>query len=401
LKEIIFDTETTTFLHGSYRSRRNYLCSVGIRCVEDGKEVGYINLDFLDDPHPQLIATIQKWFDWADIIIGFNLKFDLHWVRKQGVVFEGKRLWDVQVVHFVLTYQKEVYPSLNGVAEQYGMGTKLDVVKTEYWDNGIDTPDIPKYILAEYLEQDVNLTYLCYLYQKKALEKNKRLSRLVSLCNQDLEVLEEMEWNGIYFDSKRSVELGNELAAKIEALDERLRALYPDIPVNWGSTDHISALIYGGVITLDYQEPIGFYKTGQRAGQEKLGWKEKKFVLERLAEPLPRTEVKDTAKYNDEELKTKKGYRVYKTDEKTLLSLKVKGKAKEVIECILKRSEYEKLRGTYYHGFPALVEKKDWEPNMLYGNFNQVVTRTGRLSSSDPNLQNEPPEMDALIMTRF
>ena len=70
----------------------------------------------------------------------FNGKFDLAWLRRYNIDFSSCRIWDCQLVHFILTGQKESYPSLNEVAEYYGLGTKLDQVKEEYWNNGIDTP---------------------------------------------------------------------------------------------------------------------------------------------------------------------------------------------------------------------------------------------------------------------
>jgi hypothetical protein len=71
----------------------------------------------------------------AEILVGFNIKFDLHWLRKYGINFVGKRVWDCQLVHFILTGQQDTYPSLNSVAAYYDLGSKLDVVATEYWNN--------------------------------------------------------------------------------------------------------------------------------------------------------------------------------------------------------------------------------------------------------------------------
>lgn len=397
---LAFDCETTIFQKGNVKARRNRLVSTGIRKINDDSD-SYEELNFLAEPHGYLARCWQVAFDWADVIIGFNLKFDLHWARRTGVYFEDKVVWDCQLAQFVIQNQQNSYPSLNDVAEYWGLGTKLDVVKLEYWDKGIDTDQIPDYILSEYLEQDVNLTYLIYKCQMEYLKDKPQMLRLIKLQMIDLLCLEEMEDNGLKYDSKRSLEKGDELQQRIAELDQKLADFFPNIPVNWGSGDQLSACLYGGVIVHEYQIPNGVFKTGARAGQPKLAWVREKLELPRLVEPLDRSEVSSTAKLSDEEVKEKKGYRVYKTDEKTLLSLKAKGKAKEIIEVIRERSELEKLRGTYYHGFPALCEEMDWEPDMLFGTFNQVVARTGRLSSNKPNMQNCPPEMDALIISRF
>lgn len=365
-----------------------------------GEEL-YTELNWLETPHPVLRRQMQQMFDWADLIIGFNIKFDLTWARRSGVNFEGKRIYDVQLTEFVLSNQTETYPSLNGCAAKYGLGEKLDIVKTEYWEKGIDTPDIPHYILSEYCEGDVKLTYACFIYQQELLKSQPLKRKLLNLQFQDLLVLQEMEWNGLKYDETKSIELGNEVAEKLNEINSRLNSYFPDIPINWGSGDHTSACLYGGRIRIDYQEPNGVYKTGIKVGQVKMVWKEKFFNLPRLVEPLPKTESVITSKLDDDSVKLKKGFRVYSTNEATLLSLNVKGKAASVIQDILLRSKLEKLRGTYYHGLPAMAREMDWPDDELHGQYHQVVARTGRLSSSQPNQQNTPPEVDALIYSKY
>jgi hypothetical protein len=106
----------------------------------------------------------------------------------------GKRVWDCQLVHFILSGQQHPYPSLNGVSAYYDLGSKLDVVATEYWNNKIDTPSIPKDILEEYLIGDLQLTQKVYDKQMQEFAQcAKPMQRLISLHNQDLMVLEEIE----------------------------------------------------------------------------------------------------------------------------------------------------------------------------------------------------------------
>lgn len=398
---LTFDKETSTYQKGNAYSRRNVCCLTGLLSVVDGVETEYKDLNWLEDPHPVLVREMQERIDWADLIIGFNIKFDLTWARRMGINFQGKRIYDVQLAEFILSNQTMAYPSLNGCAEKYGLGQKLDVVKTEYWEKGIDTPDIPYYILSEYCAGDVRLTYACYLYQEELFKSQRAKRKLLSLQFQDLLVLQEMEWNGLKYNETKSIELGDELAVELDQICKRLDDYFPDVPINWGSGDHTSACLYGGLIRFEHQEPVGVYKTGIRAGEVKMGWKEKLFLLPRLVEPLSRSESEVTKKLSDDEVKLKKGFRVYSTNEATLLSLSAKSKAKSVITDILRRSELEKLRGTYYHGLPAMAREMDWPENELHGQYNQVVARTGRLSSNAPNLQNFPPQVDALIYSRY
>jgi DNA polymerase-1 len=77
------------------------------------------------------------------------------------------------------------------------------------------------------------------------------------------------------------------------------------------------------------------------------------------------------------------------------------GGPKKLIDLLLKQAGVSKLLTTYYHGFPAIREKMDWGDGVLHGQFNQCNVVTGRLSSSRPNQQNMPKDMDEFIESRF
>ena len=398
---LTFDNETTTSNKGNAFDQTNFMCTSGILRHIDDIELDYKYFDFMNDPTTENLRKIQRAIDWADLIIGFNLKFDMHWYSRYGISFAGKRLYDVQLAEFLISNQKNAFPSLDDTGEKYGKGRKLDVIKTEYWERGIDTPDVPLYVLLPYMEQDVRLTYECYKHQCFLLQGSPLKQRLLSLQNQDLGILQEMEFNGLRFNFEKSKELGDDVQHTITEMDNTLNNIAGGVPINFGSGDHMSAWLYGGIIRESYQEPIGHYKTGARAGEVKLGWKERIHVMPQLVAPPDRSEGKETKDLSDEDVLAKKGYRVYATNEGVLKSLKTKGTASTIIKTILQRSKLEKLRGTYYHGLPELSKTLNWKPEYMHGQFNQVVAITGRLSSSKPNLQNMPPDMDALFLSRF
>jgi DNA polymerase-1 len=89
----------------------------------------------------------------------------------------------------------------------------------------------------------------------------------------------------------------------------------------------------------------------------------------------------------------------WSTDEDTLL--KIKGGKKELIQGILKSKELAKLQSTYVEGMLNKHREKHWPPNMIHGQYNQVVTGTGRLSSSEPNMQNMSGEILDMFETRW
>jgi DNA polymerase I-like protein with 3'-5' exonuclease and polymerase domains len=377
---VVLDVETTISNKGNPFDETNKLCYIGIA----GQT---FSIEYDSSPYGSNLRTVQSTIDNADLLIGFNIKFDLHWIARYGLKFNTKRIWDCQVVHFILTGQTDTYPSLNGVCEYYGLESKLDIVAEQYWKNGINTPDIPKEILEEYLLKDLELTELVYKKQVEELRDKPLLRRLVNLHNQDLLVLQEMEFNGLLYDEDRSNELAEELDKSIQQLDELLFNEHSCSSLNLNSVDHLSAFLYGGSIRLRRRVPCGVFKTGARAGEPKEKWEDYEVVFDRLVKPLKGSEL------------AKEG--LYSTDEATLRSLRGSKKAMEIIELLLKRAELEKRVSTYYRGLLKLREESKWEKGKIHGQLNQCVARTGRLSSSRPNLQNFDGEIKQLFYSRF
>lgn len=378
---LVLDVETTISNKGNPFDRTNKLCYVGL------KDGGIYDIEYNNEPYRTKLDLIQKAINDSEVLVGFNIKFDLHWLRRYGIEFSHCRIHDCQLVHFMLTGQQEPYPSLNGVASYYSLGSKLDKVADEYWKHGIDTTDIPREILEEYLQQDLDLTEQVYLKQLEDIEKNPQIKRLISLHNQDLLVLEEMESNGLIYDETMSINKGEQLEGEITKLDEWLFAHHNCVGFNPNSTDHLSAFLYGGSIVLQRRVACGVFKTGPRAGQTKERWEDYTVEFPRLINPLRGSELK------------KEG--LYSTDEATLKSLKGSKKAKEIVEVLLFRSTLEKRLSTYYQGLVNLIKQMNWDNNMIYGQLNQCVARTGRLSSSKPNLQNFDGEIKSLFLSRY
>jgi len=384
MKPLILDVETTTHAKGNPFSEQNKLCYVGLY----NSEKHLFDVEYSNKPYKDTLEEIQKILNDHDVIVGFNLKFDLHWIRQYGLDFSHMRAWDCQLVHFILTNQQNPYPSLNDVAEHYNLEKKLDEVSEQYWKNGIDTTEIPKEMLEEYLEQDLKVTHNVFINQVKEYKTlPPQRQRLLSLHNQDLIVLQEMEFNGIMFEEEKSLQYAQDMEEQIIKINTELYDLCGVGDLNFNSNDHLSCLLYGGRVTIPKKEVVGIYKTGDRKGEEKLGWVDHHYDLPRLVEPLKGSELKKD--------------RYYSTDEQTLRSLRGSKNAKKIIECILTRSTLEKRRGTYYNGLPDLRQSQGWAKGKLHGQLNQCVARTGRLSSSRPNLQNFDGEIKELFYSRY
>ena len=143
---LVLDVETTISNKGNPFDKSNKLCMVGIMAAE---ELAIFDIEYSVDPYKESLDRIQLAVDKCDVLVGFNIKFDLHWLARYGITFANKRIWDCQLTEFILRSQTQSYPSLNGVAEYYDLGSKLDEVKENYWKNGIDTNKVPKDILSE------------------------------------------------------------------------------------------------------------------------------------------------------------------------------------------------------------------------------------------------------------
>lgn len=307
--------------------------------------------------------------DSCDLVVGFNFKFDYHWLHNNGINLAGKRIWDCQVAHYILMKQKAIFPSLNDVALHYGLPVKLDVVKTEYWEKDITTSDIPWPILQEYAVYDAELTHQVFLRQWAEATLAQRA--LILLDGQDCHVLREMEANGILFDEEICEERAIQIDDQIREIEAKLQSTYPNVPINFASNDDMSAFLYGGTIEETIKVHEGFYKSGQKKGQPKLVNQTITHNLPQLYKPIKGSELK------------KAGY--YATNEPTLRSLK--GNTKTV-DLILELAKLAKINGTYYKGLPKMNKEMNWPKGILHSNFNTTQTITGRLSSSKPNQQN-------------
>lgn len=323
-------------------------------------------------------------------LVFFNAKFDIAWLRNIGVTLPDTiEIWDCQLAEFILGNQRNPYPSLESTSIKYGLGNKIDVISMEYWDKGINTDQIPSQVLEEYLHQDCHLTLQIYYQQLEEFKKPEHRGKylLFRLHCRDLLVLQEMEHNGIYYDVQGSLKASEALQVRIDQLDKKIKDIYPDVPLNIGSGDHLSCVLYGGTILVEDRIPIGVYKTGAKEGQTRYKIVELNFDLPRLIEPLKGSELK------------KDGY--YSTDEATLRSLRPNGKARVIIEALLERRGLEKLRGTYLSGLPKRIDDMDWGDSLLHGQLNQCVASTGRLSSTKPNTQNLSGEVKKYCKSRY
>jgi len=326
-------------------------------------------------------ADVQAAISNAELLVGFNIKFDLHWLRHAGYDLSNVRVWDCQLAEFIISRQKMKYPSLDKCLEKYGLEAKLDVVKEQYWKNGIDTTEVPWEILSAYNIQDVKQTLALYYKQQEVVTPLQK--RLVQLTCMDLITLEEMEYNGLPVDLDKCKADSDKLKEQIAIITNDLSSRYPHIPINFNSTDHLSAYMYGGTIEEERREVAGLYKTGPKTGQPRFKVIRETHTLPGLFKPIEGTELQ------------KEG--LFSTSEDVLKRLKDKT---GVVSNLLQLAQLTKVN-EFYEGFIKINDEMHWPANKIHGQFNQVTTSTGRLSSTKPNLQNMPPELQLNVRSQY
>jgi DNA polymerase I len=197
--------------------------------------------------------------DHIKILVGMNYKFDLLWSWRHPELVKffkrGGKIWDIQYAEYLLEGQTEasMMCSLDDLAAKYGGTLKPDVIKG-FWNNGVETYDIPEDLLVDYGKGDLNNTEIVFIAQYR---RARELGMLQALWNRfdGLLYTTECEFNGMHVDKALGLEKAAALSTEIQGLIAKLDTyLPPDIPPDllerWKFTNryHLSPLIFGGKV---------------------------------------------------------------------------------------------------------------------------------------------------------
>lgn len=264
--------------------------------------------------------------------IGQNIKYDMLVLGNYGVEVRGP-MFDTMIAHYVL--QPELHHGMDYLAEVY---LKYETIKIEELigpkgKNQKNMRDLSPSSVYKYACEDADVT----LKLKNVLEK-ELVSDGVDELFQTIEmplvpVLAYMERNGVRIDTEALKETSRHFTARMQQLEEEVHQL-AGIEFNIASPKQVGEVLF------------------------------------------------DRLKITDKAKKTKTGQ--YVTSEEVLESLRGKH---EIVGKILEHRGLKKLLGTYIDALPLLINPKTGH---IHTSFNQTVTATGRLSSSNPNLQNIP-----------
>lgn len=390
-EEIFLDVETTTHNKGHPFDPRNKLVSY---VVDDSKGPVF---KYFTDPDFGKRIVVGVWSN-RPTIVGFNAKFDLHWLGNR-IDLDEVDIWDCQLAEFVYSGQKDRLLSLDETLARYGLDAKKSNLVHGYWAAGIQTDEIPVDILKEYNLGDVQPLKALYHIQQKLLSQEQ--ANLVRLLGEDMKVLMEMERKGIKFDIEAATKKIQEILSEVEEHEKQLKEYLPGIEhskFNWDSGDQLSAFLYGGRIAFPYAlESQAAYKSGPKKGESytKREWFTETVYFPQRFKPLKDTEVKKTRENGPE------GPHYYQVDEPTLKQLVARRKEdKNVLALLMERSRKIKV-AEMLQSILDQFQEKHWSDGCIHPQYNQNIVITGRLSSSAPNMQNQPPEVDEFLVSKY
>ncbi|QYW02319.1 DNA polymerase I [Burkholderia phage Paku] len=226
------------------------------------------------------------WFidllEGTKILVGHNIKFDVLYAlgnpnsnreanRKAWMkwVAEGGLVWDTQLAEYLLKGQAQEAHMLDlgTTAIEHGGNAKLDEVKL-MWEQGIDTIDIPRDKLMDYLvgfeangeweHGDIGNTELIFRSQYLIANKRGQL-RSIFMNMGSLIYTIECELNGMFVNQPLAHELAKEVEEELAAKLVEVNSYIPaDLPFefNWNSRFHKSALIFGGNVKYKAPAPV-------------------------------------------------------------------------------------------------------------------------------------------------
>ena len=306
---------------------------VGLSFSVKEHEAFYVAIPENREEAQAMVEIFKPLYEDPHIIkVGQNNKYDLEVLHNYGFDLKGE-LWDTMISHYLI--QPELYHNMDYMAEVY-LGYKtihIDELIGPKGKNQKNMRDLSPTDIYEYACEDADIT----LQLKNVLEPKLKEAGVEELFYQIemplVPVLASMEMSGVCLDTDSLQETSKVFTDRMNELEKRIYTLTGE-RFNIASPKQVGDILFGKMKIVEKHKKT---KTGQ-----------------------------------------------YVTNEETLQALKGKS---EIIADILEHRGLKKLIGTYVDALPKLINPKTGH---IHTSFNQTITATGRLSSSDPNLQNIP-----------
>ena len=281
----------------------------------------------------KIVDRFRPVFENREIMkVGQNIKYDMLVLANYGVQLQGP-LFDTMVAHYVL--QPELRHNIDYLAEIYLNYQTIHIEELigPKGKNQGNMRDLPPASVYEYACEDADVTLKLKNKLEKELDENNVRKLFEEIEMPLIPVLAYMERNGVRIDTEALKETSRHFTLRMKQIEEEVYQL-AGTEFNIASPKQVGEVLF------------------------------------------------DRLKIVEKTKKTKTGQ--YVTSEEVLESLRGKH---EVVGKILEHRGLKKLLGTYIDALPQLINP---ETGRIHTSFNQTVTATGRLSSSNPNLQNIP-----------
>ena len=306
---------------------------VGMSFSYEENQAFYVPVPQNRDEAQKIVDKFKPVFEnEKSIKVGQNIKYDMIVLANYGVTIKGK-MFDTMIAHYAL--QPELHHGMDYLAEVY---LKYDTIKIEELigakgKNQRNMRDLSPTDIYKYACEDADVTLKLKNILEKELESNGVKELFEEIEMPLVPVLAYIERNGVRIDTEALKETSKHFTIRMREIEEEIYKLA-------GMEFNVSSPKQVGEVLFD------------------------------------RLKIVEKAK------KTKTGQ--YVTSEEVLESLKGKH---QIVEKILDYRGLKKLLSTYIDTLPELINPKT---GRIHTSFNQTVTATGRLSSSNPNLQNIP-----------
>ena len=383
--------------------------------------------------------NIQSILDKTTLLIGHNIKFDLMWLLESGFKYNA-RVYDTMLGEYILNRGIRKSLTLEMSCRRRRIGSKDSRIK-EFTDRGIPFQNIPVGLVEEYGRMDVEITRNLFNSQMAdfKMPKNKHLLKTAKMMNEFLIVLSDMERNGINVSLDELGKVEREYRAEFAYLKQKIdKIVYKqmgDTKINLSSPEQLSWLIYS-------KKPkdkkhwakifnVGVDKsTGKNKRRPNFSRVQFRNLVAENCETIHRTTAeqcmdcwgkgvikrvkKDGSPYKNYTKCTQcegDGYLYrpmakvagfqqrprsvydiadagFRTDRLTLTKIasEAEGEFKQFIDSIVRHNAVDTYLNTFVEGLKNFTNEKGF----LHPKFMQAITATGRLSSRDPNFQNQP-----------
>ena len=310
---------------------------VGLSFAVEEKEAFYVAIPSDRKEALKFVNIFKPLYENPKIMkVGQNIKYDYEVLMNYGVEIQGK-MFDTMIAHYLI--QPELYHNMDYLAEVYlhYQTVHIEDLIGPKGKNQKSMRDLAPSEVYEYAAEDADIT----LRLKNVLEpKLKELNLEELFWNVEMPlvpVLAHMEMNGVCIDTNTLKETSVNLTNRLTEIERHIYELAGE-SFNIASPRQVGEILFGKMKIVDKPKKT---KTGQ-----------------------------------------------YVTSEEVLQQLRSKS---PIIDEILNYRGLKKLLSTYVDSLPKLINPRT---GRIHASFNQAITSTGRLSSSDPNLQNIPVRDD-------